>query len=225
MRFRLDAQHYINDRLLEPGHIIGDGTDVPMMLVNGQPLEPSVHMTPLDAEATAFFMKHYPGSTMPERDPMKAIPISANADGVVRQPNQGAGPVDTVDGVPGGYVIGPDGKPTNELKKGLPDSNSPNAPVGRPVIGTVSAGGTTPTVAPPTTAPEYAVTPAERVAGEKAAADKAVADRVAHLQHESVTPFAGFARYLSGTGGYSDSRQISDLIVEGDPRHDYHFLP
>lgn len=178
MLFRLDTQHYINDRLLEPGHIIGDNTDVPMILPNGDPVLPSVNMTPLDDEARAAFKDRFPGSRMPERDPTKAIPLRGSGDsakspplievkkdasGRVIQPT-GAGPVNTVDNVPGGYVEGKD----HELKKGLPDSGSPNHPVGQPVQGIISGEGK-PTVPPK---PED---PAHRVA-VPAAEQKAVTD-------------------------------------------------
>jgi len=147
MRYRLDAQHYIHDRLLEPGHIIGDGTDVPFTDRRGQPMRPSRSMTPLDGDAKAAFQKAFPGAELPNADALAAIPIHEH-DGRVIQPHGGV--VETVDNVPGGYVIGPDGQPTNELKKGLPDSGSPNHPVGQPVIGTQSAPGTTPSVPPRT---------------------------------------------------------------------------
>lgn len=142
MRYRLDAQHYIHDRLLEPGHIIGTGTDVPFVDRKGRPMRPSVSMTPIDGEAVAEFKRAFPGAEMPERDPTKAIPIHEVHGQVVQQ----HGVVDTLDNQPGSYVIGPDGEPTKELKKGLPDPGSPNNPVGMPVVGTASAPGTTPVV-------------------------------------------------------------------------------
>lgn len=80
MKFRLDAPHYINDRLLEAGHIIGDETDVPMVLPNGEPLKPSVSMSPLDEEAVVVFKNTFPGSRLPERDPTKAIPLRGSGD-------------------------------------------------------------------------------------------------------------------------------------------------
>lgn len=80
MRFRLDTQHYINDRLLEPGHIIGDETDVPLVLANGDPVKPSVNMTPLDDEAWKLFQDTFPGTKRPERDPTKAIPLRGTGD-------------------------------------------------------------------------------------------------------------------------------------------------
>jgi len=128
MKYRLDAQHYINDRLLEPGHVIGEGTDVPFVDRKGNPIRPSRSMTPLDAEARSHFEKAFPGTDLPEADALKAIPLHDNQ-----------GPVDT--GGPGDWVLGPDGKPTNERKKGLPDSGSPNHPVGQPVVGTVPGPG------------------------------------------------------------------------------------
>jgi hypothetical protein len=145
MRYRLDVQHYINDRLLEPGHIVGDGTDVAMVDANGEDIPPSQHMTPLDGEAQQVFKKRFPGARLPKQEALDRIPIHER-DGLVQQPSGGV--VDTVDGVPGGYVIGPDGKPTAELKKGLPDPGSPNNPVGRPVIGTPPTPGATAVVPP-----------------------------------------------------------------------------
>jgi hypothetical protein len=150
MKFRLDTQHYINDRLLEPGHIIGDETDVPMVLPNGDPLKPSVNMTPLDDEAWSFFRETFPGVRRPDRDPTKAIPLRGTGDAAKAPPlfhkNPDTGmvlqPSDLVHGQPAGepqYLeVG---------KKGLPDQGSPNHPVGQPVIGHAP---TTPTpVVPP----------------------------------------------------------------------------
>lgn len=143
MLFRLDTQHYIHDRLLEPGHIIGDNTDIAMVNADGSPLIPSRSMTPMDDEAWSLFNETFPGTRRPERDPTKAIPLRGTGDsaksaailkddnGRVIQPT-GGGPVKTVDDIPGGYVEGKD----RELKKGLPDSGSPNHPVGQPVRGT-----------------------------------------------------------------------------------------
>lgn len=127
MKYRLDAQHYINDRLLEPGHIVGDETDVPFRDRKGEPLIPSASMTPLDGDARSHFKKHFPDAVLPEGDAANNVPIH----------NEGSVEV----GGPGEWVIGPDGKPTKELKKGLPDSGSPNHPVGQPVIGTVPGPG------------------------------------------------------------------------------------
>jgi hypothetical protein len=130
MRYRIDAQHYIHNRLLEPGHIIGDNTDVPFREADGTPMVPSASMTPLNEEAMGLFKKKFPGAKLPPKSALDAIPLH----------NQG--PVQT--GGPGDWVIGPDGQVTNQLKKGLPDSNTPNTPVGQPVVGVQSAPGTTP---------------------------------------------------------------------------------
>lgn len=180
MKFRLDTQHYINDRLLEPGHIIGDETDVPMILPNGDPLKPSVNMTPLDEDALKVFKDTFPGVRSPNRDPLKAIPLrgtgdSAKSPALIKGPDglvqQTGGPVNTVDNVPGGYIEGKD----NELKKGLPDSGSPNHPVGQPVIGTSSA---SPAVPPK---PED---PALRI-NAPAAEQKAVSDAQAKARDDA----------------------------------------
>lgn len=193
MRFRLDAQHYINDRLLEPGHIIGDGTDVPFVDAKGRQMQPSVSMTPLDDEAWDVFKQRFPGTQMPERDPTKAIPLQGTGDkvkapplfqeedGRVIQPT-GAGPVKTVDDIPGGYVEGKD----RELKKGLPDSGSPNHPVGQPVIGIPSAPGTTPVVPPKPEDPNLRV-------NAPAAEQKAVADAQKKAQDDAAKAAAAKA--------------------------------
>jgi len=54
MRFKLTAQHYINDRLLEEGVIIGEGTDVPFLDKNGDSLPPSNFMEGLDEPSQAM---------------------------------------------------------------------------------------------------------------------------------------------------------------------------
>jgi len=189
MRYRLDVQHYIHDRMLEPGHIIGDGTDVPMVNGDGSPMLPSTGMTPLDDEAADAMRKRYPGVRMPERDPTKAIPLRGTGDtaksppafvekeGRVVQPHGGT--VETVDNVPGGYVIGPDGQPTKELKKGLPDSGSPNHPVGQPIIGSVTPTHDRPVVPAKPQDPDYAANPAQAKADQEAANKKAADDRAA----------------------------------------------
>lgn len=176
MKYRLDAQHYINDRLLEPGHIIGDETDCAFVNADGSPMEPSMQMTPLDGDAKSAFEKRFPNTKLP-KSALDNISLKMTEGGQVRQ---AGGPVDTVDGVPGGYVIGPDGEPTKELKKGLPDSGSPNHPVGQPVIGVAS-------VAPAVGhKPED---PAYRVAVPAAEA-KAVSDAQAKAQSDAAKPQA-----------------------------------
>lgn len=53
MRFKLTAQHYIDDRLLEAGEIIGEGTSVPFLMPDGTPRPPSTEMEGLDEESQA----------------------------------------------------------------------------------------------------------------------------------------------------------------------------
>ncbi len=50
-RYKLLMQHYIDDRLLEPGTIIGEGTDVPFLDADGKPLRPTAYMEGLDDES------------------------------------------------------------------------------------------------------------------------------------------------------------------------------
>lgn len=85
MQFRLDTQHYINDRLLEAGTIIGDDTGIAMVLPNGDQMKPLVNMTPLDDEARKLFSETFPGARLPERDPTKAIPLRGSGD-TAKQP-------------------------------------------------------------------------------------------------------------------------------------------
>lgn len=176
MKFRLDSQHYINDRLLEPGHIIGDQTDCAFVDAEGEPMKPSMQMTPLDGDAKSLFEKTFPNTKL-TKNALDNISLRMNEDGRVQQ---AGGPVDTVDGVPGGYVIGPDGKPTGELKKGLPDSGSPNHPVGQPIIGVAS---TPPVITPKPEDPAYRV-------AVPAAEQKAVSDAQAKAQSDAAKPQA-----------------------------------
>ncbi len=172
MKFRLDTQHYINDRLLEPGHIIGDETDVPFVNADGSPMKPSVNMTPVDDEARSLFRDTFPGSRLPDRDPTAKIPLRGTGDSAK------APPLYTKDSE--GRVVQPGNPPTTEDpvpadKKGLNDAHSPNHPVGQPVTGTVS----TPPVVP--SKPED---PALRVATPQAEA-KAVADAQAKARADA----------------------------------------
>lgn len=50
MRFKLLAQHYIDDRLLEPGTEVGDGTSVPFRFPDGSRMVPSTEMEGVDEE-------------------------------------------------------------------------------------------------------------------------------------------------------------------------------
>ena len=97
MKFRLDAQHYLHDRLLEAGTEIGEDVGIPMVLPNGERMKPSVYMTPLDEEAKALFSETFPGTKLPERDPTKAIPLRGTGD-IAKQP--GTVPAQTTPVVP-----------------------------------------------------------------------------------------------------------------------------
>ncbi len=162
MKFRLDTQHYINDRLIEPGHVIGDETDIPMVLPNGEPMKPSVNMTPLDEEAWKLFQDTFPGTRRPERDPTKAIPLRGTGDTAKSPALFQKGP----DGKvlqPADLVHGQPAKPAEPVpadKVGLPDPGSPNVPVGQPVVGHAPTT-PTPTVAPKPVAPGMGNHPSE----------------------------------------------------------------
>lgn len=52
-KYRLLAQHYIDDRLLEAGTVIGEGTDVPFLDADGKPLKPTPFMEGLDKASKA----------------------------------------------------------------------------------------------------------------------------------------------------------------------------
>lgn len=52
-QFRLLTQHFINDRLLETGTIIGEGTDVPFLFPDGTKQTPSPEMEGLEPPAQA----------------------------------------------------------------------------------------------------------------------------------------------------------------------------
>lgn len=81
MKYRLDAQHYYLDMLLEPGTEVGDGTSFPWRDKTGHPLDPSVSMTPLDEEAKRAVKAKF-GTGLPERDPTKAIPLQGTGSAV-----------------------------------------------------------------------------------------------------------------------------------------------
>ncbi len=84
MKYRLDAEAYVNNTLLPEGTIVGDeqaeswryGPDDPNPKLRGQPRPPNASMTPLDDEAKKMFAAQYPGDTPPERDPTKKVPIT-----------------------------------------------------------------------------------------------------------------------------------------------------
>lgn len=50
MKLRLLSLHYIDDRLLEEGTVIGDETDVPFRFADGTPMGASSEMEGLDEE-------------------------------------------------------------------------------------------------------------------------------------------------------------------------------
>lgn len=52
-QFRLLAPHYIDDRLLETGTIIGEGTQVPFLFPDGTKQTPSPEMEGLEPPAQA----------------------------------------------------------------------------------------------------------------------------------------------------------------------------
>lgn len=52
-QFKLLATHYIDNRLLPAGTIIGEGTDVPFLFPDGQIQHPSDQMEGLDESAQA----------------------------------------------------------------------------------------------------------------------------------------------------------------------------
>lgn len=53
MRFKLLSQHYIDDRLLEPGTEVGDGCAVPFRFPDGSRMVPSTEMEGVDEEGIA----------------------------------------------------------------------------------------------------------------------------------------------------------------------------
>lgn len=147
MKFRLDSQHYINDKLLEPGQVVGDETGNPFRFPNGDPMIPSQYMTPLDAEAVDLYRKKF-GDDVKRVDPTQSIPIQGTFDATktpgydAKNPQNNHAPIS--EHVPvkvdGPFVAG-----TEDLKIGSPNSNTPNAPIGKPDNpGAVLAGPSTP---------------------------------------------------------------------------------
>ena len=78
MKYQLECDHYIDDKILPIGTIIGDGTEVLFRDAKGNPTPPSTSMIPMDAEAKKIFEAKF-GIEPPERDPLKAIPIQGTA--------------------------------------------------------------------------------------------------------------------------------------------------
>ncbi len=85
MRFRLDVQHYRDDKLIEAGTEVGDDCEITWRDAKGAAYPPSLGMTPLDAEAKAMVKDTY-GTPAPERDPTKSIPLQGTGDKVKVQP-------------------------------------------------------------------------------------------------------------------------------------------
>lgn len=64
MLFKLLAQHYIDDRLLEEGTLVGDGQTITFKLPNGEYRTPSYQMEPLDKDAIEAVAKLPPMMNM-----------------------------------------------------------------------------------------------------------------------------------------------------------------
>lgn len=95
MRWRLETAHYIDDQVLAPGTLVGDDTDHPYVFTKpdarlnrkvGEPMPPSTGMTPMDEEAREVFRKKF-GGDIPERDPLKAIPLTGAQGAPTVKPN------------------------------------------------------------------------------------------------------------------------------------------
>lgn len=96
MRFFLDQAHYVEDRLLDKGVIVGDsaeGQPAPVHpwrwprenkrigVTAGQAMKPSRWMVPLDDEAKKLYKATF-GEEPPERDPFAAIPLTGGTQPV-----------------------------------------------------------------------------------------------------------------------------------------------
>jgi hypothetical protein len=88
MKWRLDADHVIDESVLPAGTIIGDDTNHPFRALKddmkigrkkGDALPPSVQMSPMDDEARKAFSKKF-GEEAPNRDPLAAIPLTGAPD-------------------------------------------------------------------------------------------------------------------------------------------------
>ena len=99
MKYRLNAQHYADDRLLEPGAIVGDGdeavhpwrypadiqTDV-QNIKAGQAMPPSKEMTPLDDEAKKLYGEAFPQSKPKHIEGAKPTAIQGTGNVGVQKP-------------------------------------------------------------------------------------------------------------------------------------------
>lgn len=127
MKYRLDEDHHIDEMIVPAGTVIGDDTDHPFRALKddskigrkaGDPLPPSVAMTPLDKEAQDLFNREY-GEDKPDHDPTKSIPLTG-ADNAPKVPGISGPKAD-----PKGY-----GGPVNPAPKDPPKTglNAPNPP-------------------------------------------------------------------------------------------------
>lgn len=74
-QFKLLAQHYIDDRLLEEGMIIGEGTEVPFTLPDGTLRPPSLDMEGLSPEAKAEVEAIHKAATW-GANPIEHLPLT-----------------------------------------------------------------------------------------------------------------------------------------------------
>lgn len=87
-KFKLTAQHYIDERLLEPGTIIGEGTEVPFTYPDGSPRPPTFDMEGLNDESQAEIDTlianggRYPVDEIPPMVPQGADPTAKAVDPV-----------------------------------------------------------------------------------------------------------------------------------------------
>lgn len=149
MKYRLDAQHYINDKLLEAGQVVGDDTGNPFRFPNGDPMIPSQFMTPLDGEAQAEYQKKFGNAGQKRVDPSQALPIQGTFDATKVKGYDSATPQNNHAPISEHVAVKVDGpfvEGTEDLKLGSPNSNTPNAPIGKPDNPTPNlAGPSTPT--------------------------------------------------------------------------------
>jgi len=80
MRFRLLAVHYIDDRLLEPGTEVGDGTSVPFRYPDGKMRLPSTEMEGVDEEGRAAVAAVQSRSFPLFTDLNATLPLDPNAN-------------------------------------------------------------------------------------------------------------------------------------------------
>jgi len=81
MRFRLDTQHYRDDKLIEAGTEVGDDCLITWRDDKGHPYPPSMGMTPLDDEAKRMVREEF-GTAKPIADPTLSIPLQGTGDKV-----------------------------------------------------------------------------------------------------------------------------------------------